>query len=156
MEGEIIMTYNFKIQQDKRNIWCTGIVEKPDECELDDTLIIPEGVTKIAMRAFKNYPFSSVIIPNSVKWIGDSAFEGCEDLEELIGCDGVLRLETKAFEKTRIYEAKFSSLRHLTGGAFNWDNALERIIIPKECKVEVSGPRFEAAAYADDFEIVRI
>ena len=52
------MTYNFKIQQDKRNIWCTGIVEKPDECELDDTLIIPEGVTKIAMRAFKNYPFS--------------------------------------------------------------------------------------------------
>lgn len=43
-------------------------------------IAIPEGVTIISQGAFADCDITSVILPNSLKRIGSSAFDGCRDL----------------------------------------------------------------------------
>ena len=65
-------------------------------------IVIPDGVTGIASRAFSSpfYEFSgvkSVKIPNSVSTIGAYAFEGCSGLEKITIPMGVTRIEDGTF-----------------------------------------------------------
>lgn len=46
-------------------------------------LVIPEGVTEIAPRAFHGFNFDKVVFPESLRAIGDWAFFSCQSLREL-------------------------------------------------------------------------
>ena len=47
----------------------------------DGIAIIPEGTTEIEVRAFENSDVRRVVIPDSVKKIGNLAFYRCKSLE---------------------------------------------------------------------------
>ena len=52
--------------------------------ELVTTLVIPEGVTEIASRAFYGCKsLTSITLPKSLRKIGESAFYGCKNLSEV-------------------------------------------------------------------------
>jgi hypothetical protein len=48
------------------------------------TFVIPEGVTKISVRAFEYCTsLASIIIPDSVTEIGEDAFDWCKNLKKV-------------------------------------------------------------------------
>ena len=46
-------------------------------------IIIPNDITKLYARVFKNTDITSIVVPNSVTSIGYNIFEGCDDLTTL-------------------------------------------------------------------------
>lgn len=61
-------------------------------------ITIPEGVETIGIEAFKNSNIHSVIIPDGVKKICNSAFANCKDLESVIISDTVNVIGSQAFK----------------------------------------------------------
>ena len=72
----------------------------PENYEIPSTL---EGmpVTEIAMSAFSNCQFKSVTIPNTVKKIGESAFNLCGELTEVTIPKSVTQIDQFAFRDCR-------------------------------------------------------
>ena len=70
-------------------------------CGFTGELIIPEGVTEIGNQAF-NYngggKISSVILPSTIKVIGEAAFEGHSRLTDIIIPEGLVSIKMRAFE----------------------------------------------------------
>lgn len=65
-------------------------------------IIVPQThngktVTEIAASAFAGRDMVTVHIPSSVQTIGDHAFENCESLCRVTGCEGLLRIGRRAF-----------------------------------------------------------
>ena len=89
-----------------------GIVVNGELCSSEE-LVIPDGVKMIAGSAFANSnaydPFDGakftsfnrnikeIVLPNSVKYIGDYAFYGCTDLEKITVPNNLEYLGEKAF-----------------------------------------------------------
>ena len=44
---------------------------------------MPEGITIIDIRCFKNTEIEEVVLPSSIKEIGWQAFMGCENLRRI-------------------------------------------------------------------------
>lgn len=67
---------NFKYRTDSNGVVIT---------ELKNTLltyvIVPDGVTEISKFAFAKSRITNVSLPNSLIYIDDFAFDGCESLE---------------------------------------------------------------------------
>ena len=69
-------------------------------------LVVPEGVTELPAKIFKNYKkLESATISGSVKSIGDSAFEGCTNLKTITMAYGIESIGQKCFENCRTLEA---------------------------------------------------
>lgn len=69
-----------------------------DEDIIDGTFIIPDGITIIEQKAFKDCEsLVSIIIPASIKSIGQSAFWGCKSLLNITIPDGVEKIEKDTF-----------------------------------------------------------
>ena len=70
-------------------------------CGFTGELIIPEGVTEIGNQAF-NYngagKISSVILPSTIKVIGEAAFRGHSRLTDIIIPEGLVSIKMRAFE----------------------------------------------------------
>ncbi len=63
------------------------------------TIILPKSVKLIGENAFKDFKnLRRIIIPNGVTEIGESAFEGCSNLKEIIIPNGVTKIGDWAFE----------------------------------------------------------
>lgn len=87
----------------------TDIVSNDGDFEMDGTflikyngpggdVIIPEGVTVIAMNAFCDCNgLTSISIPESVKIIGEAAFSGCSNLNNVIIPNSVTSIGQNAF-----------------------------------------------------------
>lgn len=60
-------------------------------------IAIPDGVVKIRSHAFEGEGCKKVIIPSSVKVVGNEAFNHCEKLREAVISEGVEELEDWAF-----------------------------------------------------------
>lgn len=72
-------------EYDSRNN-CNALIESATGVLLlgSSNTVVPDGVTAIATEAFrKNEKLRSLKLPQSVKSIGDYAFEGCMNLEEI-------------------------------------------------------------------------
>lgn len=72
------------------------------EGKTDTKLVLPDSVTKIENKAFyKASKLAVVEIPERIEYIGESAFEGCENIDTLtfLGVDGSadLRIGRRAF-----------------------------------------------------------
>ena len=62
------------------------------------TVIVPEGVTAIGVRAFyQKSKIKRIILPSSIKEIQSYAFFGCKNLEELIIPNDSVSIKEKAF-----------------------------------------------------------
>ena len=60
-----------------------------ENCTALQSLTLAEGMTNIAANAFKNYKnLQTITIPSTVESIGNSAFEGCVSLREVIFAQG--------------------------------------------------------------------
>lgn len=67
----------------------------------DAHVVIPDGITTIAGRAFKNCKeLKSVVIPKGVKSIGNEAFKDCKKLKDVTIPQTVKRIGFRAFDKT--------------------------------------------------------
>ncbi|MCR5125962.1 MAG: leucine-rich repeat domain-containing protein, partial [Treponema sp.] len=58
---------------------------------------VPEGITEIGARAFKNCTMKSIILPSTLTKIDDSAFEGCPNLRVLQFHLGLKKIGERAF-----------------------------------------------------------
>ena len=97
-------------------------------------LIIPEGITRIAVKAFYKYSsLKSVVLPESVSSIEQNAFNGCRGLKSIVIPDSVLHIGNDAFsgcsglESIRIPQ----SMSKLEGGVFSRCSGLKSILIPE-------------------------
>ena len=106
-----IMERNFAyvFSEDGRSIWGCNIFFKGE-------FIVPEGIERIAGYAFKECNFTSVIISNSVKSIGDYAFIHCHGLTSVTIPNSV----------TSIGEGAFSCCSSLT--SITIPNSVTRIV----------------------------
>lgn len=69
------------------------------ECNLLESIDIPEGVTELTYEVFINCKrLKEVRLPSTLKEIHSGAFQGCEDLEQIQIPDGVTRISSRAFK----------------------------------------------------------
>ena len=78
-------------------------------------IIIPEGVTKIEGHAFCESLIESVVFPKSLTYIGEGAFEYCENLKSVTFCEN-------------------GNLEEIDEFAFSGCYALEEALLPKSIK----------------------
>lgn len=75
----------------------------------DSHVTIPEGVKKIAPYAFyKHNGLISVSLPDSLKEIGEAAFSGCTNLEDVFGGTGVEVIKDRAFYECPLQTVKIT------------------------------------------------
>lgn len=66
-------------------------------CGGSHNIAIPDNVTKLGFECFEGEWCESVIIPSSVKLVGEEAFNHCENLREVILNEGIEELGAWAF-----------------------------------------------------------
>lgn len=128
------------------------------------TVVVPEGVVKIGSKAFHSSDVMSVILPTSLRSIGDEAFLESRQLEEITFAEGLetigfcafflctsLTVVTLPSTVTHIESAAFSfcrqlisiqlsqQLRYLGSQAFQCSESIEEITIPTGVSVLEEG-----------------
>ena len=61
------------------------------------SMTLPTGTKAINAWMFAGCPFTSVTIPSSVTFIGDSSFKRCYELIQLVIPDSVIYIDVEAF-----------------------------------------------------------
>ena len=128
-----------------------GVVYNKDRSEIvafpltKDSFYIHLGVTSIGGGAFSDAPMKTLNIPSTVRTIGESAFDGCENLETINFGSNVETIGEMAFAYCiKLGEVTFpSSIRKIGYNAFMTCNALKTVVIP-DCPVAI-----ENSAFAD-------
>lgn len=103
--------------------------------------IIQQGTVVICNEAFyredyrgNGYGMASgnIIIPNTVKKIGEKAFYGSRELESIEIPDSVVQIEKEAFQSCTFLEKVVlsNSITEITEALFSWCQSLKEIIIP--------------------------
>ena len=113
---------------DKRLVYCPG-----REAE---TYVIPDGTQIIGDNAFLNYNCRSlkeIIIPDSVKTIGNSSFSNCRNLLSIEIPEHVTSIGDRAFDSCNdLVRVKLpASLTYIGDAAFAFCYDLENISIPE-------------------------
>ena len=67
------------------------------DCKILNSIIIPDSVTYIGLAAFQNSSLTEIIVPDSVKNIGNYAFYGCGSLTKITLPAKVEALESYTF-----------------------------------------------------------
>jgi len=95
----------------------------------DGRLVIPDGMSEIPNRLFDGFVHGkesgvnrlvSIVVPGTVKSIGERAFGNCKNLEEVTLCEGVERIGSNAFtgcEKLKRLQLP-ASVKEIDGRAF--------------------------------------
>lgn len=103
-------------------------------CRKITKLTLPEGVTQIGDRAFQNMErLETVVLPSTLKTIGDYAFVSCRSLKTVSIPEGVTALGKEAFgycEKLETVQLP-PGLTQIPEGAFRMCASLTGITIPE-------------------------
>ena len=75
------------------------LVKAYDEDIVNGTLTIPEGVDRIGSYACTELKMYDVVIPETVKVIGQGAFENCKNLKEVVMGNNVKSYRERAFKR---------------------------------------------------------
>ena len=121
------------------------------------SLVIPDGVKKIADYAFSNSDnIIEVKMPDSLEYIGFHAFEQCYRLERVEMSDSVTHVGEGAFQICRaLKEIKFSNkLEKINDYAFYNCTTLEEITLP-ESLVSIGNQAFDGCKNLKSMSIPR-
>lgn len=102
-----------------------------ENCATIDKLILPNNLTIIGEQAFTHSNIKTAYIPN-IEEMGSGAFEGCEQLNEVIMGDSIEKIADVAFMNcislSKIIFPK--KLKTIEDGAFLNCKAIERLELP--------------------------
>ena len=100
------------------------------------TITIREGTVGICANAFSNSTIQSVSFPNSLKYICDSAFNGCNNLKSISIPEGVEAIGDYAFNACQNLEGVIlrEGLISIGDTAFNCCEKLRSVTIPHTVK----------------------
>lgn len=106
-------------------------------CSGISSVRLPEGLEGIDARAFCGTFISEITIPDSVRYLGNSVFEGCEELISVKLPEGILTIEPTLFNgctslKTVVFPR---GVRYIDYGVFNGCTELESIYLPDSLEV---------------------
>ena len=158
--GEVIEGYfRFYVYSDHAELAECGIGEKVDfiipsevyyrpvtvirshafaACHDLKSVIIPDTVTSIGNSAFLDTSIESITIPDSVKSLGEGAFENCTLLKSITIPDSVKSLGKCTFENCTLLKSITipHSVTTIDNYAFNHCNSLETVtILNPDCKI---------------------
>ena len=113
------MTFNAKLKNMGENIL--------QDCTKLTNVVIPEGVTKISIYAFKNTAIASITLPSTLKEIGSNAFAKCVNLTA-IDLKNVTTIGNNVFEHCeKLTDVKMGKVEIVASYAFRWCYALKTI-----------------------------
>ncbi len=94
-------------------------------CEDLKNIKFPDTLTKIDDFAFEACygHLNKIIIPENVKIIGESAFEGCKSLTSVVFPKNLIMIKNRAFVHTNLLEADLSNTRLLVIGRMAFYNS---------------------------------
>ncbi|MBQ7257738.1 MAG: leucine-rich repeat protein [Abditibacteriota bacterium] len=100
-------------------------------------IIIPKGVIEIAENAFKKTSITKVVIPNTVKKIGMTAFMNCMELESVKLSNNLEELEPGLFSGcVKLNKIKIpDGIVRIKRAVFDYCFSLEKINIPDSVEV---------------------
>lgn len=84
---------------DSRNN-CNAIIEKASGVLIRgcQNTIVPQGITAIGSRAFTGCGFKTITLPESIRVIGDNAFDRCRQMQSITLSEGLERLGSNVFD----------------------------------------------------------
>lgn len=93
-----------------------------------ESIVVPEGVSKLDYTEFSNAAVKNITLPSSLKEIGYAAFYNCP-IEEITLPDGLEKIDDRAFFGTKLKEVIIpASVKALSDIAFNGIETMERLI----------------------------
>lgn len=114
-------------------------IERKDADGNDITkYVIPDGMTEISKKAFKDWKsLEEVVIPSSVKIIDDEAFAGCSKLKNIVLPEGVQQINDFVFDSCKRLESITfpSSLKSIGKFVFNQCKKMKEINIPSTLEI---------------------
>ena len=122
-------------KEDDEHIRLPEGIQRIQKCYLLRTksVIIPEGVTEISDSAFSSCEQLELItLPSTLTTIGKKAFEGCRNLKSIILPPNVRTIEYSTFEECNSLMSIIlpEGLESIGYGAFKRCSSLKEIIIP--------------------------
>lgn len=91
---------------------------------------------KMPKNAFLKHPLIEMILPESITYIGESAFEGCKNLKEIVIPENVTSTGERAFYGcTSLASVKLGVLSQVAAYSFNKCSQLQSIDLPDNLEV---------------------
>ena len=103
-------------------------------------VMIPPGVDRIGNYWFANSGVETVVLPASIREIGEEAFRGCKSLTQVVLArkSKLQAIETNCFRGSGVQDVGFSTrLKHIDEGAFSKCAALRS----RAARLRTSGPK---------------
>ena len=122
-------------------IQITGYYGKDRQVKIPDA-IDGKTVTAIGSSAFEERPITSVIIPDTVRFIGNRAFKNCNDLVDITFPSGDIDLCFDSFEDCAWYEAQPDGIVYIGSTVYNYKGEC-----PSEVTVRDGTTRLTAMAF---------
>lgn len=113
-------------------LYCGNFLLNAIGYEIEENITVKEGTTFIADFTFFSSDITSVTLPSSVKYIGDSAFGFCKYLTSVTVPEGVVSIGSQSFAFCDNLETIDlpETLTYIGSSAFAHDFALKSIDIP--------------------------
>lgn len=104
--------------------------------DMNEELVIPEGITTIGNYSCHNLKTKKVVIPEGISVIDDYAFYQSEDLEEVVLPESLSIIKERSFANNKKLKKIIlpKNLTYIGNSAFSGCENLEEIIIPKGVK----------------------
>ena len=132
VNGNLSFTLKGKIDNDVKTIGY-GVFSN----SFVKNVVIPEGVTSIAARAFEDAKWlQSISLPSSLETLGEGVFKGCISLKEIVLPENIKKIPTRLFSDCiNLKSVKMSEDVEVVGDyAFNNCQALE-FDLPKNLRI---------------------
>lgn len=93
-----------------------------------ESVVVPEGVTKLDYSEFSNASIKNITLPSSLKEIGYIAFYNCP-IEEITLPEGLETIDDRAFYGTKLKEVIIpASVKEMSDISFDGIETLERLV----------------------------
>ena len=99
-----------------------------------DTIKLNQGLKKIGYLAFTYTAINNVELPNSVSELGESVFEGCQNLTQVTGFENVTVIPDSLFANCPIKNYNFENVTEIGEFAF-WNSEISELNFSNKLKI---------------------